>query len=68
MEASSLRIMISDIITDIFLLSTRNVQDNGAEIAECAAAPNGKHNNPEGSKVATRYDSRLPLSIITFRT
>ena len=63
-----LRIMISDMITDIFRLSTGNVQDNGAAIADRVAAPNGKYNNPEGSKVASRYDSRLQLSIITFGT
>jgi len=55
-------------ITDIFSLSTGNVQDNKPAIADRVAAPDVKYNYPEGSKVASRYDSQLPLSIITFGT
>ena len=55
-------------ITDIFRLLMGRVQDSGAAIADGVAAPNGKYNNPECSKVASRYNLRLPLSIITFGT
>jgi hypothetical protein len=52
-------------ITGIISLSTGNVQDSGAVIAYRAAAPNGKYNysTSEYSKVASRYDFQLPLSI-----
>ena len=55
-------------ITDFFRLLMGRVQDSGAAITDRVAAPNGKYNNPESSKVASRYDSRLPLSIITIGT
>ena len=42
------------------------VQDSGAAITDRVAAPNGKYNNPESSKVASRYHSRLPLAVITW--
>jgi len=60
--------MITDIITGIIGLSMGRVQDSGAAIADSLAAQNGKYNNPEGSKVASRYDLQLPLSIITLGT
>jgi len=44
------------------------VPDSGAVITDRVAAPIGKYNNPKCSKVASRYNSRLPLSIITFGT
>ena len=55
-------------ITAIIGLSTGRVQDSGAAIADRVATPKGKYNNPKGSKVASRYDSRLEMSIITFST
>jgi len=60
--------MITDIITCVIGLSTGRVQDSGAAITDHVAPPNGKYNNPETSKVDSRYDSRLLLSIITIRT
>jgi len=44
------------------------VRDSGAAIADRVAAPKGKYNNPEYSKVASRYDSWLLSSIITAST
>jgi hypothetical protein len=38
--------MIADRITDIFRLLMGRAHDNGAAIADCVAAPNGKYNNP----------------------
>jgi hypothetical protein len=55
-------------ITDFFRLWMGRVQDSGAAIADRVAGPNGKYNNPESCKVASRYDSRLPLSIVTIVT
>jgi hypothetical protein len=60
--------MMPDMFIDIFRVSTANVQDNGAAIADRVAATNGKYNNTECSKLPSRYDSQLPLSMITFRT
>jgi hypothetical protein len=56
--------------TDFFCLLMGRVQNTGAAISDRAAAPNGKYNyhTPKCSKVASRYNSRLVLSIITFRT
>jgi len=42
--------------------------NRGAVIADRVAAPKEKYNNPECSKVVSRYNSRLLLSIITFGT
>jgi len=67
-ELSTLQIMITDMITGVIGLSTGRVQDSGAAITDRVAAPNGKYNNPESSKVASRYDPQLLLSIITFST
>jgi hypothetical protein len=55
-------------ITDSFSLLMGRVQDTGAAITDRVAALNGKYNHPNSSEVASRYDSRLPLSIITFGT
>jgi hypothetical protein len=55
-------------IIDFFRLLMGRVQDSGAAIAHRVAAPNGKYNNPECSKVASRYDLRQPLSIIIIGT
>jgi len=44
------------------------VEDSDAAITDCVVALNGKYNNPESSKVASRYDSQLQLSIITIGT
>jgi hypothetical protein len=60
--------MITNMITGIIGLSTGRVQESGAAIADRVASPKGKYNNPECSKVVSRYNSRLPLSIITFGT
>jgi hypothetical protein len=50
-------------------LRTSHRCNRGAAIADRVAAPKGKYYNPEGSKVASRYDSQLsPLSIVTFGT
>jgi hypothetical protein len=56
--------------TDLLRLLMGRVQDSGAAIADRDAASNGKYNycTPECSKVASRYNSRLLLSIITFGT
>ena len=54
--------------TDFFRLLMGRVQESGEAITDRVAAPNGKYNNPKSSKVASRYDSRLPLSIITTST
>jgi len=42
--------------------------NRGAVIADHVAAPKEKYNNSECSKVASRYDSRLPLTNITIAT
>jgi hypothetical protein len=59
---------ITDMITSVIGLSTGRVQDSGAAIADRVAAPIGKYNNLEHSKVARRYNSRLPLLIIILGT
>jgi len=43
-------------------LRTSHRCNRGTAIAHCVAALKGKHNNPEGSKVASRYNSQYPLS------
>ena len=55
-------------IPDFFRLLMGRVQDSGAAIADRVVAPKVKYNNPECSKVASRYNSRLHLSIVTFGT
>ena len=42
--------------------------NRGAKMADRGAAPIWKHNNPEASKVAGKYDVRLPWSIMTIGT
>ena len=49
-------------------LRTSHRCNRGAAIADRVAAPKGKYNNLEGSKVASSYDSLLLLSFITFGT
>jgi len=49
-------------------LRTSHRCNRGAAIPDCVSAPKGKYNNPEGSKVATRYDSGFPLSNLTAST
>jgi len=60
--------MITDMIPGIIGLSMGTVQDSRAAIADRVAAPQGKYNNSECSKVASRYDSLLLLTIITIGT
>jgi len=38
--------MITDMITGIIGLATGRVQDSGAAIADCVAAPSGKYKDP----------------------
>ena len=49
-------------------LGTSHRCNRGAAITHRVAAPKGKYNNPECSKVASRYNSQLRLSIITLGT
>jgi hypothetical protein len=60
--------MLQIMITGVIGLSNGRVQNSGAAITDRVAAPNGKYNNPESSKVDSRYDSRLLLTIITLGT
>ena len=48
-------------------LRTSNRRKRGVAITDRVAAPKAKYNNPKCWNVAIRYNSRLPMSMITFR-
>jgi len=67
-ELSTLQIMITDMITGVMVyrLAEFKIVEQRSQIVW--QLRKGRIITPEGSKVASRYDSLLLLSIITFGT